>query len=122
MSEPGPTLAELLATLRCRNCGTPRLAEVTFCPACRSRLADPVSPGPEATLVSYTTIHRAPKEGLAWTLPFSVGLVETDAGTRCLAVLEFAPADAHIDGPVRLSVQVLDDGTPAVVAAAAGQT
>jgi uncharacterized OB-fold protein len=118
VNEPAPSLGELLLTLRCRACRTPRLAEVTFCPACRSRLAEPLRPGPEATLVSYTTIHRAPKEGLAWALPFSVGLVETDVGSRCLAVLAFEPSDAHIDGPVRLSVRVLDDGVPAVVAGA----
>lgn len=111
-----PRLEELLLTRVCRRCGAGRLAEVSSCPSCRSLESDLVAPGSLAKLVSYTTIHRAAQDELEWPLPYSIGLIETDAGSRAIALLTWEPSDADVDGSVSLSTRLRADGLPLIVA------
>jgi len=112
-----PNLGELLESSVCLECGTARLAEVWCCPKCRSRSSRTVRPGPRAKLVSFTEVHRAPVDDLEWDLPFTIGLIELDVGSRCLALTGWTPAMDDIDEPVELSLRVLSSGLPLVVAA-----
>jgi uncharacterized OB-fold protein len=114
--EPPGTAEELLRTRLCRECGAARLQEVVFCPRCQSPLDDLRTPGRVATLVSYTTIFRAPVEDVEWPLPFSIGLIETDLGSRAIALLTWEPSDADIDRPVELDMHTRADGQLVVTA------
>ena len=109
-------LGELLRTSVCLECGTARLAEVRFCPNCRSGSSRTVLPDPRGKLVSFTEVHRAPVDDLEWELPFAIGLIELDAGARCLALLDWRPQLEHIERRVELGLRTLANGLPLVVA------
>jgi uncharacterized OB-fold protein len=109
-------LRELLRTSVCLDCGTARLAEVRFCPSCRSGSSRTVLPDPRGRLVSFTEVHRAPVDDLEWELPFTIGLLELDAGSRCLGLLEWKPRIEDIERRVDLSLRMLESGLPLVLA------
>jgi hypothetical protein len=113
----GPALGELLRTSVCLDCGTARLAEVRFCPNCRSAAARTELPEPRGRLESFTEIHRAPVDDLEWDLPFTIGLIRLEPGSRCLALLDWPASMKDIEAPVELDLRTLKSGLPLVVAA-----
>jgi uncharacterized protein len=93
-----------LAIQHCVSCGGLRHPPMPACPTCQSLQWDTVVASGRGTLFSFTVIHRAPEP---FVVPFVVGVIALEEGTRLVAELvDVAPDDVSIGMP--LSLDFLD--------------
>ncbi|MGA0598476.1 Zn-ribbon domain-containing OB-fold protein [Enterovirga sp. CN4-39] len=67
--------------LRCRACGTLDPGPRELCAACHSAELDPCKVAGSGSLVSWTTIRRAPTR-FKGQAPYTIAVVDLDAGVR----------------------------------------
>lgn len=94
---------------RCGNCGRLRHPPRPMCPHCHSLEWDYVVSSGRGKIYSYVVHHHPPVPGRE--MPFTVGLVELDEGTRIVGnVIDVDPGDVHVDMPVEVAFVTLDIG------------
>jgi uncharacterized OB-fold protein len=112
-----------LAIQQCAACGQVRWPPRPSCPHCRDLMSRAVVTAGEATLFSWTVIHRSALPGFTEAVPYAVGIVElTDQPVRMIGALDVAIPALTAGMPLRLQVQpsVTGDLVP-VWHAASGQ-
>ncbi len=103
-SKVGGIVDELLAgrfvASRCTRCGARSFPPRADCSECRSGEFEFVEISRRARLLSYTTIHAAPT-GFEDQVPYTLGVVELEAGGRAMACYgETLPVDSELGTPV----------------------
>ncbi len=104
---------------RCGNCGTLDFPPRDVCPKCGRKSIgkmEKVPLSPSGTVVSYTTIHQAPK-GFDGTKPYLLAIVELKDGARLTSqIIDCDPADIAIGMPVEATFRKLgQDGTSGII-------
>ena len=90
-----------LQVQRCDGCHRFRFFPSPVCPHCLSTDATWQTVSGQATLYTYTIVHRAPNAALAKETPYTIALVELAEGVRVMSRLEDMPAEgARVGGPV----------------------
>lgn len=90
----------VLVVQRCGDCGYPRWPPSRICPECQGERADwqPVSQSGEVW--SFATYHRALSKAFP-DVPYTVGLIQLDAGPRMLGTLLIPVGQLRIGQRVR---------------------
>lgn len=93
---------------KCSDCGELRHPPRPMCPHCRSVRWESILASGSGTLHSFTVLHHPPIPG--YELPFAVGLVDLEEGTRLVAnVVDCPPGEIRIGMKVEISVEEVDD-------------
>ncbi len=108
-----------LVGTRCGNCGTLDFPPRDVCPKCGRKSIGKMEKVPlsrSGTVVSYTTIHQAPK-GFDGTKPYLLAIVELKDGARLTSqIIDCDPADIAIGMPVEATFRKLgQDGTSGII-------
>ena len=86
---------------RCDACGRSHFSPQVVCPWCQSPDWTWTPSSGTGTVVSHTTIHRAPDP--SFTAPYVVADVEMSEGWRLLSwIVGCRPDEVHIDMPVEV--------------------
>jgi uncharacterized OB-fold protein len=109
MMTDGPTSDKRLRYCRCQACGHAQAGSGPFCIRCGHAALDASLAVGGGTIVSITTVHRAPSEAFRAQVPYTLALVDADEGFRLLATVRAAPAPT-IGQRVRLRLS--DRGLP----------
>jgi uncharacterized OB-fold protein len=88
--------------LACVSCGVLRGYARPVCAVCHSKETHPVPLPARGTLYSLTTLHRAPTAALAALVPYTIGLVQGEAGGLLLLLLVGFRAGLPLIGDVVL--------------------
>ena len=102
-----------LRVQRCAGCGRLRFPPRAMCPACRSLEAEWIPLSGRGTIYSRVVCHPPVLPAFRERAPYAVVLVELaeDPALRMLGnVLDCAPQDVEIGGPVRVDFQDVGDG------------
>jgi uncharacterized OB-fold protein len=78
---------------RCDGCGRMRFPPVPGCPYCGATLSADVEVDGRGRLYSWVRVHRVLAPGGEGDVPYTVGVVQLDAGPRMLG---------RFDGPARI--------------------
>lgn len=97
------TIDEELAIQRCTVCGEYIFYPRNRCPECLSDELEYRTVEGRGTVVSYTTVHRAPSAHLRELAPYVHGIVELTEGPRMLTTLE---VDSEADLAVGMPMEV----------------
>ncbi|MCJ2531424.1 MAG: Zn-ribbon domain-containing OB-fold protein [Candidatus Thermoplasmatota archaeon] len=108
-----------LVGTRCGNCGTLDFPPRDVCPKCGRKSVGKMEKVPlsdSGTVVSYTTIHHAPK-GFDGTKPYLLAIVELKDGARLTSqIIDCDPADIAIGMPVEATFRKLgQDGASGII-------
>lgn len=97
-----------IAMQKCRNCGTVDVLTRTVCSNCLGDSFDRIDVEGSGTLVSWTTIRRAPTQ-FRDEVPYDVCVVDLPNGQRVTGRL-MGSAGVEVGAPV--AVTEMRDGTP----------
>lgn len=100
-----------LVVQRCDDCGYHRWPPTRICPECQSWCSQWADTPPAGEIWSHATYHRALDRAFADDVPYTVGLIQLDAGPRMLGVLVDPADDVQIGRRVEA---VFDAVTPEV--------
>jgi uncharacterized OB-fold protein len=95
-----------LAVARCVACRTPRWPPRPSCARCHDERSEPLEVRGDATLYSWTVVHRAALPGFAALVPYAVGVVALAdvAGVRMLGrLIDVTLPELTIGMPMRVS-------------------
>jgi uncharacterized OB-fold protein len=90
-----------LVVQRCAACGQYRFPPLPACPTCGTPGGTVVEVAARGRVYSWIVVHRALVAGDAAEVPYTVAVVELDAGCRVVARLEAdddVAADQDVDG------------------------
>ena len=97
-----------LTIQRCKNCGTLRHPTRPMCWKCQSIEWDFIVASGKGFVYSYVVMHHPPFPGFEF--PLTVGVIELEEGTRLVTnIVGIDPKDVHINMPVKLSIEYVDD-------------
>ena len=82
---------EELMLKRCDRCAAAAAPEATLCPQCGASDLSWVPGSGEATLVTWTTVHKPPNAAYAGAVPYMVGVVELAEGPWMYASISGRP-------------------------------
>ena len=102
-----------LALQRCTACGALRWPPLAGCPDCRSRETAWVDVVPAGTIWSYVVYHRAFAPELKSEIPYTVAMVELDAGPYMVGRIIEGEQPPTVGARVA-AVFVQTDGGPSV--------
>ena len=107
---------------RCSACGLHQTFPQLHCRRCLSRDLAWVDAAGTGTLISYSTVHRAPSPEFADKIPYVLGIVRLDEGVQMVALLGVDHEDElELDLPVRATVDE-QHGTQPLVAFVPAET
>jgi uncharacterized protein len=110
-----------LAIQQCSACGQVRWPPRPSCPNCRDVTSRAIVTAGEATLFSWTIVHRSALPGFSATVPYAVGIVElTDQPVRMMGALDVAIPELAAGLALRMQVRPSISGELIPVWQAAG--
>jgi uncharacterized protein len=89
-----------LVVQKCRGCGYLRWPPAAICPECLDPVASWEQVSAAGSLYSFATYHRSFDRSLAADIPYTVGLVELDAGPRMYGRVLAEPEALTVGGRV----------------------
>lgn len=96
---------------KCQACGNLWFYPTPRCTKCLAPAGHWIVASGEATLYSYTTLHRPLHKDLEPELPYIVGVVQLSEGVRMMTNIVGAPeAQLQTDMPVRVDYRELKTG------------
>jgi uncharacterized OB-fold protein len=97
---------------RCRACGGWHFYPKPACPHCGSGDWEWTEASGNATIYSYSTVHRPPSDAFKDEVPYTVLIVELAEGPHMMSQLVGADANAvRIGTSLRLAFAACSDGT-----------
>ena len=102
-----------LVVQRCNSCGALRWPPLSGCPDCRSRDADWVDVAPRGTVWSFVVYYRSFAASLRDQVPYTVAMVQLDAGPFMLGRLASGEARPSVGDRVAADFSEVD-GKPTV--------
>ena len=100
---------ERLEVQRCARCEAPRWPPRPVCPQCLSPGGTWTPVAPTGTVWSHATYRRAMAPGFAAIVPYTVALVELDAGVRMIGRVLSPPEDVVIGSRVEAAFEAVTD-------------
>jgi len=92
---------------RCSSCGALRHPPRPMCGACGSLDWDTIKASGRGTVYSYTVHHHPPVPG--FEIPYAVGLIELEEGTRIVSnIVGIAAGDVRIGMPVEVFFETFE--------------
>ena len=99
-----------LAVPHCRDCGQHHFYPKTVCPQCGSANLEWKNCTGEATVYSFTIVHRAPSPAFAARVPYVVATVKLAEGPHLMTnIVDCAPDAVKIGMRVRVAFEKLSD-------------
>ncbi len=95
---------------RCDDCGSHRYYPSAVCPVCQSFAFEWMPVSGNATVYTFTVVHRAPNDVWAQDVPYVYALVQLAEGPMMVTnVVECRPDDVRIGMPLRLVYRDVTD-------------
>jgi uncharacterized OB-fold protein len=94
---------------QCKKCGERYFPPRADCLSCMSDEIEWVEYSGEGTLLSYTTIHAAPK-GFDDIAPYTLGVIDLKEGGRLISWIKHIPKDEiKMDMPVQVVPRIFEE-------------
>ena len=104
----------------CAACGAVQRVPRSLCEHCQSDSLEWHDSGRLGTVLSYTTVHRAPLPAFKAMVPYMIAIVDMDEGFRLMANADKAVIDGMAIGArVRIGFAQVDDAALPIVEALA---
>lgn len=88
---------------KCESCGTVQRIPRSLCEHCQSQTLEWKTSAREGTVLSFTTVYRAPLPVFKADVPYVIAIVDMDEGFRVMAnALPEAATDLTIGAKVRI--------------------
>lgn len=94
---------------RCRACTTFHFYARVRCPHCGSPETELAEAAGTGTLVSFTSVHRAPRPSI-WGVPYILALVRLDEGPRLISAMACEEEECAIGMRVQVAFRALGSG------------
>jgi uncharacterized OB-fold protein len=116
--QPSPETTEFWAGVarrellfkHCADCGARHHPRRMLCSRCNSGRLGWVACKGRGKVFSFSEVHRAPSPAFKGSLPYTVGLIETEEGVHWFCRIFAGDRPIVVDAPARLDFRVLETG------------